>query len=48
MTELTTMDEKLFESILIKLELNAKSIICGTIYRSPLHETGLNQIFLTI
>ena len=45
LTELTTMHEKLFESIFIKLELNDASIICGTIYRSPSHDTGSNQIF---
>ena len=44
LTELTTMHEKLFESIFIKLELQNESVICGTIYRSP-HDTGSNQIF---
>ena len=47
LTELTAMHEKLFESPFIKLELNDESITCGTIYRSPLHDTGSNQIFLT-
>ena len=45
LTELTTMHEKLFESIFVKLELQNESIICGTIYRSPSHDTGSNQIF---
>ena len=45
LTELTTMHEKLFESIFIKLELQNENIICGTIYRSPLHDTRSNQFF---
>ena len=39
------MHEKLFESIFIKLEVRNESIICETIFRSPSHDTGLNQIF---
>ena len=39
------MHEKLFKSIFVKLELQNERIICGTIYRSPSHDTGSNQIF---
>ena len=45
LTELTTMHEKLIKSIFIKLELQNESIIYGTIYWSPSHNTGSNQIF---
>ena len=48
LTEVTTMHEKLFESIFIKLELQNESIICGTIYRPPSHDTGSNQFFLPL
>ena len=47
LTELTTMHEKLFESIFIKLELQNESILCGTIYRFPSHDTASNQFFFT-
>ena len=46
LTELTTMHKKLFESIFIKLEKRKESIIWRTIYRSPSHDNGSNQIFI--
>ena len=40
------MHEKLFESIFIKLQVRNETIICGTIYRSPSHDTKSNQTFI--
>ena len=46
--ELKIMEEKLFESIFIKVIFGGKSIIiiCGAIYRTPNLETNGNDIFL--
>ena len=33
--ELTIMNEQIFESLFIAVHFETKSIICGTIYRSP-------------
>ena len=46
LSELCIMHEKMFESVFIKLEVKNETIICGTIYRSPLHDSESNQFFI--
>ena len=29
------MNDKVFESLFLEIEINGKNIICGTVYRSP-------------
>jgi len=45
-TELTVMNEKQFESIFVILKLDAVEVVCGTIYRSPIHMSSSFNIFL--
>ena len=41
------MNEKVFESIFVKIELKHDTITCGTIYRSPMTDSITNQQFVT-
>ena len=41
-----TMNEKIFESIFIKIKLLNSTVCCGNIYRSPLNDNYSNKIFL--
>ena len=40
------MNEKIFESIFIKIQLHNENLFCGNIYRSPSNDTRLNESFL--
>ena len=40
------MNEKIFESIFIKIQLHNENLFCGNIYRSPSNENHLNENFL--
>ena len=44
--ELTIMNEKIFESIFIKIQLDNENLFCGNIYRSPSNDNPLNENFL--
>ena len=44
--ELTIMNEKIFESIFIKIQLHNENLFCGNIYRSPSNDNHLNEKFL--
>ena len=44
--ELTIMNEKIFESIFIKIQLHNENLFCGNIYRSPSNDNHLNENFL--
>ena len=44
--ELTIMNEKIFESIFIKIQLHNENLFCGNIYRSPSNDSRLNESFL--
>ena len=41
------MNENVFESIFVKIELKHNTITCGTIYRSPITDSTSNQQFIT-
>lgn len=43
--DLTVMDEKIFESIFIEIKIPGKSILYGTIYRSPSSDAATHEIF---
>ena len=45
--ELSIMNEKVFESIVVKIELKHDTITCGTIYKSPMTDSTSNQKFIT-
>ena len=45
--ELSIMNEKVFESIFVKIELKHDTITCGTIYRSPMTDSNSNQQFIS-
>ena len=40
------MNEKIFESIFIKIQLHNENLFCGNIYRSPSNDSRLNESFL--
>ena len=40
------MNEKIFESIFIKIQLDNENLFCGNIYRSPSNDNHLNENFL--
>ena len=40
------MNEKIFESIFIKIQLDNENLFCGNIYRSPSNDNYLNKNFL--
>ena len=44
--ELTITNEKIFESIFIKIQLHNENLFCGNIYRSPSNDSRLNENFL--
>ena len=44
--DLTVMDDKIFESLFIEIKCVDKSIIFGTIYRSPSGDSDTDSIFL--
>ena len=41
--DLSIINEKVFESIFVKIELKHDTITCGTIYRSPMTDSTSNQ-----
>ena len=43
---MTKMHEKAFESIFIKIQLLNNTVCCGNVYRFPLNDNYLNNIFL--
>ena len=45
--ELSIVNEKVFESIFVKIELKHDTITCGTIYRSPMTDSTSNQQFIS-
>ena len=45
--ELSIMNEKVFESIFVKIELKHDTITCGTIYKSPMTDSTSNQQFIS-
>lgn len=44
--KLTIMQDKIFESIFVNIEIFGKIITCGTIYRPPLRDAPSNKQFL--
>ena len=44
--ELTTMNEKIFKSILKKIQLHNENLFCGNIYKTPSNDNHLNENFL--
>ena len=42
--ELTIMNEKLFESIFIKIDIQNIEVLCGNIYRSPSNNIHSNEV----
>ena len=44
-SDLTIMNEKYFESLLILLKVECCEVVCGTIYRSPNHSSNAFDIF---
>ena len=44
--ELTIINEKIFESIFIKIQFDNENLFCGNIYRSPSNDSHLNENFL--
>ena len=45
--KLAFMNEKVFESIFVKIELKHATITCGTTYRLPMTDSTSNQQFAT-
>jgi len=45
-TDLTIMNEKIFESLFINIRIGKENILCWTIYRAPLKDSSSNQQFL--
>ena len=45
--ELSIMNEKVLESIFVKIELKQDTITCATIYRSPMTDSTSNQQFIS-
>ena len=45
--KLSFMNEKVFESIFVKIKLNHDTIACGTMYKSPMTDSTSNQQFIT-
>ena len=43
---MTTMNEKVFESLFFKIQLPNENLICCNIYRSPSNDNTLNKDFL--
>ena len=44
--ELTIMNEKIFESIFIKIDIQNIDVLCGNIYRSPSNNIHSNEVFI--
>ena len=44
--ELTIMNEKPFESIFIKIDIQNIEVLCGNIYRSPSNNIHSNEVFI--
>ena len=45
--EFSLMNDQVFESIFVKIELKHDTITCGTIYRSPMTDSTSNQQFIS-